>query len=180
MEEFSISNTLETLKTRLDENSLLHIQDRFGLYPKRGFVFKKPITSEELERVIIDNGLILPKNHKEFLLLHNGTKFFTYEIGYSFYLYSIEELIREYNSMLNNSFSTYFKQNCYPIGWVQDCGLILVDHSKVNQTGKENILLDGVVETIDFYCDLNTWLDRMISAEGNIYWEWYSKIIKID
>ncbi|MGE6487017.1 SMI1/KNR4 family protein [Paenisporosarcina sp. NPDC076898] len=179
MKEFSITNTLETLKSRLDEDGLLHVQDRFGIYPKKGFVFKNPIKIDELESIIIDNELILPRNHKEFLLLHNGAEFFTYEYGYSFCLYSIEEMIREYNSMLNTNFSTYIKQNCYPIGYVIDIGPILVDHSKVNQTGKENILLEGI-ETIDFYCDLNTWLDRMISAEGNFYWEWYSKVIEHD
>ena len=115
LNEFSISNILATLKTRLDENSLLHVQSSFGIYPKKGFLFKNPITIEELERIIIENGLILPKNHKEFLLLHNGAEFFTYEYGYSFCLYSLEELIREYNKMLNYNFSTYIKQNCYPI-----------------------------------------------------------------
>lgn len=179
LKEISISNTLETLKSRLDENSLLHVQARFGIYPKKGFVFNKPITLEELERIITDNRLILPKNLKEFLLLHNGAEFFTYEYGSSFRLYSIKELIREYNEMLNYKFSNYIKQNCYPIGYVIDIGPILVDHSKVNLTGEENILLDGI-ETIDFYCDLNTWLDRMICAEGNLYWDWYSKVIQHD
>ena len=141
-------------------------------------MFNNPIEIEELERIIIDNELILSNNHKEFLLLHNGAEFFTYEYGYSFRLYSIEELIREYKEMLNYNFS-YIKQNCYPIGYVIDIGPILVDHTNVNQTGKENILLGGI-ETIDFYCDLNTWLDRMISAEGNLYWEWYSKVIQHD
>ena len=76
LKEFSISNTLETLKSRLDKNSLLHVQDKFGIYPKKGFVFNNPITLEELEKIITDNGLILSNNHKEFLLLHNGAEFF--------------------------------------------------------------------------------------------------------
>jgi len=180
LKEISISNTLETLKSRLDENSLLHVQARFGIYPKKGFVFNNPIETEKLERIIIDNKLSLSSNHKEFLLLHNGAEFFTYEYGYSFRLYSIEEAIREYNEMLTHNFSNYFKQNCYPIGSVIDIGPILVDHSKVNQTGKENILLLDNIETIDFCCDLNNWLDRMVCAEGNLYWEWYSKVIQHD
>ena len=178
LKEISITNTLETLKSRLDENSLLDVQARFGIYPKKGFVFNNPITLEELEKIITDTGLILSNNYKEFLLLNNGAEFFTYEYGYSFRLYSIEELIREYKEMLNYNFS-YIKQNCYPIGYVIDNGPILVDYSKVNLTGKENILLDGI-ETIDFYCDLNNWLDRMICAEGNLYWEWYSKVVQHD
>jgi hypothetical protein len=123
--------------------------------------------------------LNLPKSYKEFLLLHNGANFFTYEYGYSFCFYSIEELIQEYNGMLLYNHSSYIKNNCYPIGYVIDIGPILVDHSREKKTGKDNILLYGI-ETIDFHCDLTTWLERIIKAEGNMYWEWYSKVIKFD
>ncbi|SFA85889.1 MULTISPECIES: SMI1/KNR4 family protein [unclassified Bacillus (in: firmicutes)] len=179
MKEFSIANILETLKTRLDENSLLHVQCRFGIYPKKGFVFKNPIAIEKLENLIMENGLNLPTNYKEFLLLHNGAEFFTYEYGNAFCLYSLEEMIHEYDKMLYYYHSTYYKQNCYPIGYVTDIGPILIDHSKFNHSDKENVLLIGI-ETIDFSCDLKTWLERMIISEGHLYWEWYSKVVEYE
>lgn len=177
MKEFSIVNILETLKTRLDENSLLHVQCRFGIYPKKGFVFNSPILIDKLESLIFAKGLNLPRDYKELLLLHNGAKFFTYEYGHAFCLYSIEEMIDEYNKMLYHNYSTYHKENCYPIGYVTDIGPILMDHSKLKQTDKESMFLIGI-ETIDFCCDLKTWLERMIIAEGNLYWEWHSKVVE--
>ncbi|WP_312472017.1 SMI1/KNR4 family protein [Neobacillus sp.] len=179
MNEYSIVNILEALKTRLDENNLLTVHSTSGIYPKAGFTFNKPITYHELEQFIAKNHLTLPTEYKDFLLLHNGAELFTNEYGYSFCLYSIEEMIREYNSMQDYSDVDYFLKNCYPIGYFVDRGTLLLDVSKFNQTNEVNVLLSGI-ETISFYCDLKTWLERMIIAQGNAYWEWFSKVVYFD
>ncbi|WP_052427615.1 SMI1/KNR4 family protein [Neobacillus niacini] len=176
MINFSISNVLEALKTRLDEDNLLNVHSTSGVYTKVGFNFNKPITHHELEQFIINNDLNLPTEYKEFLLLHNGAEFFTYEYGYSFCLYSIEEMIRTYNSMKDYCDVDYILKYCYPIGYVMDGGTLLLDHSEFKKT---NVLLSGI-ETKSFYCDLKTWLERMIIAQGNAYWEWFSKVVHFD
>lgn len=179
MKEFSILNVFEALKTRLDENNLLDVHSTSGLYPKVGFNFKKPIASEDLEQVITKSRLVLPPEYKEFLLLHNGAEFFTYEYGYSFCLYSIDEMLDEYNSMRDYCDVEYILKNCYPIGYVIDIGMLLLDFSYFVKTKKVNILLRSI-ETINFHCDLTTWLERMIIAQGNAYWEWYSNEVQFN
>ncbi|MEH7356649.1 SMI1/KNR4 family protein [Neobacillus drentensis] len=99
MNNYSILTILEALKTRLDENNLLSVHSTSGLYSKVGFTFNKPITHQELEHYLTKNYLTLPAEYKD-LLLHNGAEFFTYEYGYSLCIYSIEEMIREYNSII--------------------------------------------------------------------------------
>ncbi|WP_312469591.1 SMI1/KNR4 family protein [Neobacillus sp.] len=179
MKDSSILNVLEALKTRLDENYLLNVHSSSGIYPKVGFNFNKPITKDELKILITKNQLVLPTEYKDFLLLHNGAEFFTYEYGYSFCLYSIEKMINEYNSMKNYCDVEYILKYCYPIGYVVDRGTLLLDRSNFNDTKKVNILLRSI-ETISFYSDLTTWLERMIIAQGNAYWEWFSKEVKFD
>ena len=179
MKESSILNVLEALKTRLDENDQLDVHSTSGDYQKIGFNFNKPITIDKLEQVIAENGLILPNEYRDFLLLHNGAEFFTYEYGYSFCLYSIEEMINEYNSMKNSCDVEYILENCYPIGYVVDRGPLLLDLSNFQKTNKVTILLRSI-ETINFHCDLTTWLERMIIAQGNAYWEWYSNEVKFN
>lgn len=177
MNESSIFNVFEALKTRLDKNNFLDVHSTSGVYPKVGFNFNKPIASDVLEQLIIKNRLVLPTEYKDFLLIHNGAEFFTYEYGYSFCLYSIEEMINEYNSMRDYCDVKYILENCYPIGYVIDRGTLLLDFSNFGKTNKVTILLRSI-ETITFNCDLTTWLERMIISQGNAYWEWYTNEVQ--
>ncbi|QCJ44587.1 SMI1/KNR4 family protein [Bacillus sp. S3] len=179
MKDSSILNVMEALKTRLDENNSLIVHSTSGVYPKVGFNFNKPITKYELEQIITKNHMELPTEYKEFLLLHNGAEFFTNEYGYSFCLYSIEKMISEYNSMKGYCDVGYILKYCYPIGYVVDRGTLLLDISNYKQTNKVNILLLSI-ETLSFYCDLTTWLERMIIAQGNAYWDWFSNGVQLD
>ena len=175
MNDYSIQNVLEALKTRLDENNLLDVHSTSGIYPKVGFKFNNPITPQELDHFITKYQLNLPTEYKDFLLLHNGATFFTFQYGDSFCLYSIEEMIRNYNSMNDYCDVNYFLKNCYPIGYVTDEGTLLLDHSK----NKTNVLLNGI-STISFYCDLKTWLERMFFSQGHKYWDWFSKEVHFE
>ncbi|GIN58250.1 SMI1/KNR4 family protein [Lederbergia ruris] len=179
MNDSSIVHVLEALKIRLDEENVLAVHSTSGIYPKMGFVFNEPLTKYELEQLIRKNNLDLPAEYREFLLLHNGAEFFTYEYGYSFCLYSIEDMIKEYHSLEEYCDVDYILNYCYPIGYMVDHGTLLLDLSNFKQTNKGNILLMGV-NTINLYCDLPTWLDRMLISQGNAYWEWYSKEVEFE
>ena len=179
MKESSLLNVFEALKKRLDENNLLEVHSTSGIYPKVGFNFNKPITNDDLEQVIAKNSLVLPTEYRDFLLLHNGAEFFTYEYGYSFCLYPIEEMIVQYNSMRDYCDVEYILKNCYPIGYVVDRGTLLLDFANLRKTNKVTILLKSI-ETITFHCDLTTWLERMIIAQGNAYWEWFTNEVQFN
>lgn len=138
-----------------------------------GFTFNEPLTKGELAQFITTNQLDLLTEYQNFLLLHNGVEFFTYEYGYSFCLYSIQEMLREYHSLKEYCEVQYILNYCCPIGYMIDHGTLLVDLSN------SNILLMGM-RTIRFYCDLTTWIERMLISQGNAYWEWYAEEVDFD
>ncbi|WP_413375631.1 SMI1/KNR4 family protein [Alkalihalobacillus sp. 1P02AB] len=179
MKELRVEDVLKALKLRLDENNLLHVHRTSEVIPKMGFIFNEPITHHELEHLISKYNLTLPQEYRDFLLVHNGAKFFTDEYGDSFSLYSIEEMIHEKHLMEGYCDIHYFLKSCYPIGYMTDFGTLLLDHSKGKQSIKGNMLLHSI-ETINLNCDLKTWLERMIIAQGVAYWEWYSKVVEFD
>ncbi|MGG3854581.1 hypothetical protein ABET36_09215 [Caldifermentibacillus hisashii] len=86
----------------------------------------------------------MPEYYEEDPSAFDGAEFFPYKYGYSFCLYSIEKMISEYKSLKNYCDVDYILKNCYPIGYVVDIGTLLLGHSKLGQTNKENVLLWGI------------------------------------
>ncbi|MFD3449687.1 SMI1/KNR4 family protein [Microbacteriaceae bacterium 4G12] len=171
MKEYIVKNTLDTLKSRLNDKGEVTVQNCDGYTYTAEFTFNEPATEEDIHTFIRETGWIVPNDYKEFLLLHNGANFFSYEYGTAFYFYSLKEILECYDKELHG--------DRYPIGRCPDRGDIVVSNARCQQNNEHYLMLSGI-ELIDFQCDFQTWLDRMIVAQGECYWEWYSKTIDYD
>lgn len=180
MEKYTVKQILDGLKIRLDNHNSIMIQNSYDSQPFiMNFTFHEPVQQDEIDSFIAKTGITIPCDYQQFLLLHNGATFFSYEYGYSFCLYSLNEIKTEYEHLIHNQYcGNHIKKNGFPIGYYVDTGWIWIDQSKYNGSGNY-MMLDGI-EVIDFRCDFKTWLDRIIRAQGDRYWEWYSKIVYLD
>ncbi|ENQ3105338.1 SMI1/KNR4 family protein [Bacillus cereus] len=160
MKEYSVKNTLDTLKSRLNEKDEIVVQSFNGYYYTAECTFNEPATQEEIHTFIRETGWIVPNDYKEFLLLHNGAYFFSYEYGTAFHFYSLMEILKRYDKELHG--------DRYPIGNCPDRGYIVISNARCQQNNDKYMMLNGI-ELIDFRCDFQTWLDRMIVAQGECY-----------
>ncbi|PLR94850.1 SMI1/KNR4 family protein [Bacillus sp. T33-2] len=144
MREFCVNSVLDELKSRLDEKHMLRIHGYSSMFENMGFTFNEPTTIEKIEKFMLETNFILPPDYKNFLLMHNGVSFFTYEYGDSFSFYPLEKLIDLHQLIVNAFHSEYIKTHCFPIGYVTDMGPILIDYSKTSDYGRESVLLLGI------------------------------------
>ncbi|MFC7370771.1 hypothetical protein ACFQPF_03685 [Fictibacillus iocasae] len=166
MRKPSISNVLSGLKTRLDYKNSLTIQSSDGHLFDMSFIFNHPIDEAVLR--IYEN---VPEDYKNYLRLHDGTKFFSSEYGALFGIYSLEEALGIVEKVKMGEYVPMeYKDVWFPIGYVQDIGGLYIDLS----TDNHHLIVVGI-SIYDLLCDFPTWLDRMIRVNGEIYWEWASK-----
>ncbi|PGZ96178.1 hypothetical protein COE51_18200 [Bacillus pseudomycoides] len=179
MGKYTVKRILDGLKIRLDNHKSLMIQNSYGEPFNMNFTFHEPVQQDEIDIFTAETGITISRDYQELLLLHNGAIFFLYEYGYSFCLYSLDKIKTEYECLTKNAYyEDYRRKNGFPIGYFIDTGWIWIDKSKYSDGGKY-MMLDGI-EVIDFRCNFKTWLDRIIRAQGDRYWEWYSKIVYLD
>lgn len=169
----NIKNILDGLKKRLDENNEVLVQNLGGNCYLGKCIFKEPTTNENINRFEVETGWKIPEEFREFLLIHNGAEFFLDEYGGTFGINSLDFIITEYNY-------APLHENFYPIGSYVDLGQILINSKRVKEGRKDYMFLVGGIGLIDFKCDFETWLDRMIVTQGLSYWEWKSKEVFLD
>jgi len=157
---------LNGLKTRLGDANLLTVQSSDGHLFDMSCIFYDPINEEMLSSYVQ-----LPDDYKNFLRLHNGANFFVWEYGTTFSIYSLQEALSVLEKVKTGEYVPYeYKDNWFPIGYVQDIGGLYIDCS----TDKSHVVLMGI-PIYALLCDFPTWLDRMIRVNGEKYWEWVSK-----
>lgn len=61
--------------------------------------------------------------------------------------------------------------NSYPIGYFTDLGYIMINNTRYEKGHADYIWITDM-NPIKFSCNFVTWLDRIIIAQGNNYWEW--------
>ncbi|MBH0171538.1 MAG: SMI1/KNR4 family protein [Bacillota bacterium] len=162
----SIPNVLNGLKNRLGDRNSLTIQSSGGHLFDMSFTFNPPIDED-----VLSTYESLPEDYKNYLRLHNGTKFFSWEYGTLFGIHSLEESLGILEKVKTGEYVPMkYKDDWFPIGYFQDIGGLYIDLS----TDKNHLILLGI-PVYDLLCDFPTWLDRMIRVNGEIYWEWTSK-----
>lgn len=162
----NIENVLSSLKSRLNEKNDLTIQASDGYLIDMKFKFHPPVDKD-----VINSHENLPEDYKNFLLLHNGADFFCWEYGNLFSIYSLEQSLSQLEQVRSGNYVPLeYKDDWFPIGYVQDIGGLYIDLS----SEKDNIMLIGI-PIVNMLCNLPTWLDRMIQVNGALYWEWASK-----
>lgn len=171
MQDYTIKNILDGLKKRLDNNNKTLLQSTNGYCYTGQCTFNEPTTDEAIDKFIAKTGWSIPEEYREFLLIHNGAYFFSYEYGGACGLNSLEQIIFDNVAPISKDF--------YPIGSYCDLGQIVINSKRVMEGRKDYMFLSSD-EIIDFKCDFKTWFDRMIITEGINYWEWRSKTVPLD
>jgi hypothetical protein len=162
----NIENILKGLKLRLNERNSLTTQSTDGHLFEMSFKFNPPIAED-----VLNLYNYLPEDYRCFLRQHNGADFFSWEYGTLFNLYSLEKAlsIRE-NVKTGEYVPMEYKDDWFPIGYVQDIGELFIELSS-----ERNYLFLLGIPIYALLCNFSTWLDRMIRANGEMYWEWASK-----
>lgn len=123
---------------------------------------------------VFERKIILPQDYKEFLKMHNGATLFGNQSGdLSINLYSIDEL-NEFNDGVNiekNPDEFYITIGSCDGGYIK---IVLANYE--NNTSRESkylyIFNYYFLEDIKLNTNFETWLDRVIITQGNVYWEW--------
>lgn len=170
MQDCTIKNILDVLKKRLDKNNEIFIQAEQGYCYTSKCIFNEPTTNEAIDKFLEETGWSIPNEYREFLLIHNGANFFSFEYGGACYLNNLEQIIHDNVAPLSKNFN--------PIGY-SDFGQIVINSKRVKEGRKDYMLLvrDDI---LDLKCDFKTWFDRMIVTHGMNYWEWESKTVPLD
>lgn len=82
----TVADTLNGLKQRLDVNGKLAVQSSQGVIFEMGFTFHDPA-----QEAVLSNYPYLPEDYQQFLRLHDGANFFTFEYGGLFGIYSLKK-----------------------------------------------------------------------------------------
>ena len=171
MQDYTIKNILDGLKKRLDNNNETLLQSTNGYCYTGRCTFNDPATDEAIDKFVAETGWSIPEEYKEFLLIHNGANFFSFQYGGACFLTSLEQIIPCNVASISENF--------YPIGSYTDLGQVVINSKRIMEGRKDYMFLSSD-EIIDFKCDFKTWFDRMIITEGINYWEWRSKIVPLD
>lgn len=164
-----MADIVNGLRKRLDENGRLAVQSSQGTIFEMGFTFHEPA-----KEAVLSQYPFLPEDYLQFLRLHDGANFFTFEYGGSFMLHSIEKALTQYEEFKKNGFIPTGK-DWFPIGHVTDMGELCIDLSHP----KQHVLLFGI-PVYSFTCSFDTWLDRMIQVNGAYFWQWAGKELSVD
>ncbi|CAF1774001.1 hypothetical protein NRS6094_04084 [Bacillus subtilis] len=164
----------------MEEGKLIHLTlagikeavSKYGTFPMiqpGGFVledaafeFNEPATEEEIRKLESHFNVSLPKDYKEFLALHNGLEFLD-----GIEILSIEDVMK-YNETED------LPEKCFLIGYHFD-GRYVIDSNRYEK-GDLNYLfyldsIDHFDEAVDLKANFEIWFDRLLSSNGNKYWE---------
>ncbi|PGZ93353.1 SMI1/KNR4 family protein [Bacillus sp. AFS029533] len=171
-----LNRTLNGLKKRLEKANTIYIQHTEGMVYEVTCDFKASASEKALKLFENQTGYTLPQDYKDFLKLHNGSSLlYTPDYGDGIELFSIEYTLELYESWKEHS---AFERNLFAIGTCKD-GYLLIDADlckpKPNRDGNYiHWLIDGGSEedVIPLHTNFELWLDRIIAAQGDDYWNW--------
>lgn len=170
--------TIEALKARLINNSILEVQNENGFVGQMGFEWNQPATDIEITEFEKKNSIQLPESYKEFLKISNGAILFK-DMQYGQWgckILGLEDLINvtkqvaEWGYELKPSWLVYAT-------WLGDIDLLIFDLDKYVENERSYIIDGEQGERVNDWCnikgDFSNWLDRLIVSQGAKYWRWY-------
>ncbi|MFC7372570.1 SMI1/KNR4 family protein [Fictibacillus iocasae] len=170
--ETVIENILAGLKNRLHDGKLM-IQSSGGYCYEAECLFHEPLTEYVMQQFERQTLFTLPKEYRQFLLLHNGMTLFKGTFEGHIELYRLEDIPNHYKTF-RDAFSSYLdddKKDSYPIGYYTNIGMIMIHNGKAKD-GKEDYLWITSIDSIVLPHHFQTWLDRTIISQGSPYWSW--------
>jgi hypothetical protein len=167
-----VEKSLNGLKSRLENDGILLIQNEEGYVEPNKFSFNPPASLSQIKRFKDETGLILPADYQSFLLLHNGARLFVHPYyGGGVELLSLEQML-EYRF-------DYLPDGCFIIAYLFDGCQVIIDTNRYQEGNKTSYLwyLDSCCpfdDALDLHMNFELWLDRLIIAQGCGYWHWPS------
>jgi hypothetical protein len=156
----NISEQIEIIKKMNDEKYKLYLGD--GFFKEFECIFYEPTNIEEIRQFEKDNSIIIPPGYKEFLLIANGMYLFE-EIQF----YGLGDILMTLETGI-------YRKGVYAIAYYNGDNIVI--NSQEVKTGK--YLYTGNHDSTDEFIALNTnfetFLDRLISINGRIYWDWFN------
>lgn len=165
-----------SLKERLSEEGTLIVQNERGFIMEAEFKWNAPAAEADITAYEREKNITLPGSYKDFLKLANGAVLFgdkKYgQWGCRIYgttgLSAINEEVRSW-LQLPDTWLVF-------AAWLGDRDLLIFDMDKY-ASGDKNYIIDGdECDTEDEFGYIKggfeTWLDRLIVAQGAKYWRW--------
>jgi hypothetical protein len=169
--------TIEVLRSRLSERNTLLALSEGGLFEEVEFVFNNPIGIDAINQFELTHRIVLPESYKRFLQIANGaTLFKDIEDGqWGCVIYSLEQILVKTNYMKSIGFELHDSWIVFA-EWLGDCDILILDLEKA-KIEKTNYIIDGdsgypSKEWKYLNGDFETWIDRLIVAQGAKYWTW--------
>ncbi|KXJ36487.1 hypothetical protein AX282_04515 [Bacillus spizizenii] len=126
------------------------------------FEFNEPATKEEIRKLEFHFNVSLPKDYKEFLALHNGLEFLD-----GIEILSIDDVLK-YNETED------LPEKCFLIGYHFDSRYV-IDLNRYEKGDSDYLFyldsIDHFDEAVDLKANFEIWFDRLLSSNGNKYWE---------
>ncbi|EIT84242.1 hypothetical protein A374_15688 [Fictibacillus macauensis ZFHKF-1] len=160
-----IQDILNGFKQRLDQTNQILVQSTQGyLYTSTITFNQEVVSSEQMDTFTQETGWVLPKDYQAFLAVHNGMKMFGGEWIGDIELFRMEEIVNWHDESV-------VPRDSFPIGYFPDVGAIMIDADRYKKGDVHYMWLSGI-ENYDLNCNFVEWLDRIIMAQGNAYWDW--------
>ena len=165
-----------SLKERLSAENTLIVQNERGFIMETEFEWNPPAAEADILKYEKEASTTLPESYKNFLKLANGAVLFR-DKKYGQWgcrIYGTTEL-----SIINEKVRTWrnFPDSWLVFAtWLGDQDLLIFDMDKYH-SGVKNYIVDGdECDTEDEFSyikgDFETWLDRLIIAQGTKFWRW--------
>lgn len=170
---FKPFNALEELYIKSKEKKELECTDFLGNIIRCTFEWNPAIALEDLNKLVSEQNLKLPKEYKDFLLMANGAILFNTDEESGYQLLSIEEAISLTKEMKEVGYDLkdewlIFMTNLF------DSDMLLFDLNKIDT---KRYIIDGISEYSSdqwkyLKCDFRIFMNRLFRLNGVNYWRW--------
>ena len=155
----NIAEIMKVIKKMNDEKYQTYHGN--GFFTEFTCTFNDPATIEEIDEFEKDYNIVIPPDFKEFLLTTNGMNLLE-DIN----IYGLGDILMILETGI-------YKEGVYAIAYYNGDNIVInsadVSEGKYLYTGDH----DSVDEFIFLNTNFETMLDRLISINGRIYWDWF-------
>ncbi len=172
-------NEIALLRQRLTPNNTLDVMHAGHLWTAR-FVWVQPASMSIVEEAQNRIGNMLPKDYVEFLTsVSNGaTLFQDVEYGqWGFKLYGTDDIVSKQQYWRKSFPKTWTPDLLAVAETLGDGNVIVFDVNRIARDSSGYAVLEGnAIDTVGSWPMLSgtfhEWLDHLVTAQGDRYWEW--------
>ncbi|MFY3790551.1 SMI1/KNR4 family protein [Ureibacillus sp. MALMAid1270] len=162
-----ITESLKTLKNRLDPNNKIVIYGEKGVINESICFFNSPAYEDEILQFEKEKNIKLPEDYRLFLKFCNGTKLFQIMIGETnigggLELFSLNE-IKQHSVNIRLPF--------LPIGYVSE-NYVTINVDSIKDNSPNYLFISSFLESRSLNLNVELFIDRYITSQGSNFWDW--------